>query len=177
MALDIITESPGGGIWANKMDVHDLAAMSGHIGELAAFWGAALCGITATEADAIEAEHPSQVRADEAEAGALDAQALAQAYPYTIVCALKRDYGETAQGMGGRFGEQKLAVVNFNLRSYIREVGYGAVFAHPVAANRLAVAAGLGSVDRKGHFSARSLGAKVILADVVLTNLPLKPYA
>jgi hypothetical protein len=34
--------------------------------------------------------------------------------------------------MAGRFAEQRLAVCNFSLRSYIREFGYSAEFATPV---------------------------------------------
>jgi hypothetical protein len=176
MVLDMLKRAPGGGIWATKMDVHDEVAMSGHMTMLAEFWGANLCGIIRTDPELIEPDHPSHEHAEgeEAPEGIEGSQALAARYPYTIVVVFKRDFPESAQGMAGHFAEQRLAVCNFNLRSYLREVGYNADFATPKSGAKIAAKAGLGSVDGRGRLITKAYGDRVVLGDVVLTDLPMK---
>lgn len=175
LILDLITASPGGGVSAAKMDVHDPAAMTGHMLELAKFWGADAAGVTATDPAWLE---PDQSEQSESDGGRepVDAQALARELPRAIVCGVRRDFDATAQGMGGRFAEQKLAVANFDLRSYIREIGYNANFATPSAPSLPAVAAGLGSLDKDGRFTSKEHGSRLVLGQVVLTDLPMQPH-
>jgi hypothetical protein len=179
MRLEMIRQAPGGGVWATKMDVHDEAAMADHMTQLAQFWWADLVGIVATNPEMIEPEHPSYEKPEgESEGEKLEgveaSEELARQYPLTIVCAIRRDYDESAKGMGGRFSEQRLAVCNFNLRSYIREIGYAAAFATPKSAAKLAASAGLGTLDSRGRFTTKRFGDRVVLGDVVITDLPMK---
>jgi hypothetical protein len=175
MVLDMIKRAPGGGIWATKMDVHDQDAMTGHMTQLAQFWGADLCGIIRTDPELIEPDHPSHEHPEGTETldGIEGSQALAADLPYCIVVVFKRDFPESAQGMAGRFAEQRLAVCNFNLRSYIREVGYNSEFATPKSGAKIAAKAGLGNVDGRGRLITKSYGDRVITGDVILTDMPM----
>jgi hypothetical protein len=159
MLVDLITASPGGGVFAVKTDVHDPAAMSAHMIQLAEFWGASATGVAATEP-----------------AWAGDDPQAAQ-YPFAIVCGVLRGFDANAQGMGGRHAEQKLAVVNFNLRSYIREIGYGAEFVTPISSPQAAAAAGIGTISGTGELVAKGRGRGLALGQVVVTDLPLQPHS
>jgi hypothetical protein len=172
MVLDLITTSPGGGVLAVKTDVHDPPAMAGHMLQLAEFWGVDAAGVTATDPAWLP---PQPVDGQGGDAPA-DTRALAEEFPRTIVCGVYPDFDPKAQGMGGRFAEQKLAVANFNLRSYIREIGYGAIFATPTVSGQVAAAAGLGTMDKDRRFISAAHGRELVLGQVVLTNLPMEPH-
>lgn len=167
MMIDLITASPGGGVFAVKTDIHDPGAMTGHMTELAKFWGASCAGVTATDAAWLAPSQDPDAGAEAPE----DPNALAREFPHAIVCGVLRTFGATAEGMGGKHAEQKLAVVNFNIRSYIREIGYGAIFATPSSSALPASAAGLGTLAKDGRFS----NGDLVLGQVVLTDLPLEP--
>jgi epoxyqueuosine reductase QueG len=62
----------------------------------------------------------------------------------------------------------------FTLGAYIREMGYMAD-ASEADRERLAVAAGLGTLDASGRLTTRQFGRNVHIADVMLTDLPLQP--
>jgi hypothetical protein len=171
MVFDLITESPGGGVFAVKMDVHDPAAMSGHMVQLAKFWGAHVAGVAAADA-AWFTGGPENGNGHDGSIGKIpNVVELRNA----IVCGVRRDFGANALGIGGRRAEQKLAVANFHLRSYLREIGYQADLATPRSPAEAAAAAGLGTLSLNGHLSSPEHGDKLVLAQVVLTNLPLQP--
>jgi len=177
MMLDLITASPGGGVFAVKMDVHDPAAMSGHMIGLAKFWGAGSAGVTATDSAWLQNSQDGDDTSVGEDAlpsqGPVDRLTAAQQYPWAIVCGVPRTFDAAAGGMGGRHAEQKLAVLNFNLRSYIREIGYNAIFVTPVSSAELATIAGLGALTQDGRFLARDGGNELVLGQVVITDLPL----
>jgi len=173
MVFDLISDSPGGGVFAVKMDVHDPAAMVGHMVQLAKFWDVDVAGVAATD--------PAWF-ADDATNGngkreSADSQAPAQELAHAIVCGVRRDFGVKAQGMGGQRAEQKLAVANFHLRSYLREIGYQAEFAKPRSPGQAAAAAGLGTLKPDGTFVSPEHGDRLVFGQIVLTNLPLEPPA
>jgi hypothetical protein len=171
LIVDLITTSSGGGVSAAKMDVHDPAAMSGHMLQLAEFWGADSAGVAATDAAWFLASEP----ADSEQNDHAEITAFVAEHRCAIVCGIRRVFEAAAQGMGGRLAEQKLAVANFNLRSYIREIGYAAEFATPLSVVDPAIAAGLGRLGGGGRFLAREGGAELVLGQVVVTNLPMEP--
>ena len=69
----------------------------------------------------------------------------------------------------------KGAFATFNLAAIIREWGFRATRAQQVDGARLAAAAGLGNLDRGGRLVTPQFGAKVHVADVILTDLPVQP--
>ena len=170
LVLDLITSSAGGGVSAAKMDVHDPAAMAGHMLQLAKFWDVDAGAVMLTDPAWLPPEGLASVAGQP-----VDAKALAQELPWAIVCGVRRDFDVAAQGMGGRLAEQKLAVANFNIRSYIREIGFNAIFATPAPASQAAVAAGLGTLDKDGRFVSKQHGDRLVLGQVVLTDLPMQP--
>jgi hypothetical protein len=170
LMIDMISESPGGGVFAVKTDIHDPAATSGHMTELAKFWGASCAGVTVTDPAWLQ---PSP--SDEDGEAHVDANAIAAKFPHAIVCGVLRTFDAEAAGMGGRLPEQKLAVANFNIRSYIREIGYNAIFATPTSGELPATAAGRGEPGKHGRFVAGDNGGELVVGQVVLTDLPLDP--
>ncbi len=155
-----ILPGPSGSVFPNRTEIHDPAAMSGHIKELARFLGADATGIAAEAAARGEA---SPARED------------TPAYPYAISCmvAAVEEVREPA-GIGGQFALQKCATVNFNLAAYIRELGYNATVVGESAHAR-AAAAGLGTLDPDGRLVSRAHGRRIALAGAILTDLPLVP--
>jgi hypothetical protein len=164
-ARNVITPSilpgPAGGVFPHQTEVHDPAAMSGHIKALARFLGADATGIVAEwtgegiERSAAEAGEPL--------------------YLYAIFCLVAAvEEVREPTGIGGQFALQKCATANFNLAAYIRELGYRATVVGERAHAR-AAAAGLGRLDRDGRLVSRTYGRRVAVAGAILTDLPLLP--
>lgn len=134
-----------GGVNPVKTEVHSPNVMSEHVKELARFYGADLVGIVQLDAG------------------------------FGIVCAVGTDYDErTSPGVGGQTPAMKGLFAAFTLGAYIRELGYRAD-ASEVDRERLAAAAGLGTLDDSGRLLVRQFGRNVHVADVMLTDLPLQP--
>src|SRR3954452_8578757 len=104
----VILEAPGGSRFPNVTEIHDPIAMSGHLKELAKFFGADVTGVSAIR---VEEAEPSDGGDD--------------AYTYAVSClvAAVEEPNEGA-GVGGQFALQKCATVNFNVAAYIRELGF-----------------------------------------------------
>jgi hypothetical protein len=150
--------APEGRIYPVRTEVSDPHTMSGQIKELAQWFGADLVGIAALQ--------PAYLRPD--------SQSEAP-YPFAIVCVIGSDYDpQEAKGLGGQLAVRDGAVITHHLRNYIRELGYRASIggADPLA---VAVAAGLGTLDRKGHLVTSLRSTHSHVADAILTDLPLAP--
>ena len=163
MITPLILSAPAGSVFPQKTEIHDPTAMSGHIKELATFFGADVAGIAAIGVD----PPPSDERAPRLAASG------EQAYSAAIICIVSAvdDLGNS-NGIGGQFATQKCAVANFNIAAYIRELGYRAITTTENA-EQYAAAAGLGEFDSGGRFSAQTYGRRIGLAGAVLTDLPL----
>ena len=136
-----------------QTDIHDTAAMSGHLKEFAQFVGADATGV-------------STVTAADAEDGG---------YPFAVSCLVAAVEEVTeSTGIGGQFAVQKCAVANFNVAAYIRELGYDAVVRQD-GGHAYAAAAGLGQLDPDGKLVSPKYGRSVGIAGVILTNIPLAP--
>jgi hypothetical protein len=134
-----------GGVNPVRTEVHSPNVMSEHVKELARFYGADLVGVVAVDDG------------------------------FAIVCGVRTDYDEQASpGIGGRTPAMKGLFATFTLGAYIRELGYTAD-ASDADRERLAIAAGLGTLDAGGRLMTRQFGRNVHIADVMLTNLPLQP--
>jgi hypothetical protein len=147
-----IRAAPEGQIFPVKSDVHTPEVMTEHIRELGRFFGADLVGVAQIESS-----------------GDPD-------YPYAVVVGIRAEYDpRTAAGIGGQAAALTGAYVTFNLGAAIREYGFRATRSGDGDADRLAACAGLGTLDDAGRLVTRDHGRKLYLADVVLTDLPLKP--
>jgi hypothetical protein len=152
--------APEGRIYPVKTEVSDPQVMSRQLKEFGQWVGADLVGVAALQ--------PAHLRSD----GQSDVL-----YPFAVVCAIASDYDpRKAKGLGGQLAVQNGAVVNHHLRNYIRELGYRASIggADPLT---MAVAAGLGTLDRNGHLVTNIHGFYIHVADPILTDLPLAPDA
>jgi hypothetical protein len=151
--------SAGGAVYPNRADLHSPEITSDHLKQLARFLGAELVGI---------------VHLNEAEVR--DA-ADSESYPFAIVCAVRTDYDpRTALGVGGQVAVRNGRFVTFTLAAYIREMGYRATNQLPADEQRLAAAAGLGTLDAEGRLVPPKRSSRVHVADeVIYTDLPLAP--
>ena len=153
-----LQEAPEGRIYPVKTEVADPHTMSQQIKEFGQWVGADLVGVAALQ--------PAHLRP----AGQSEAP-----YPFAIVCAIATDYDPTeAKGLGGQLAVQNGALVAHHLRNFMRELGYRASVggADPLA---VAVAAGLGTLDRNGRLVTKIRSAYIHVADPILTDLPLAP--
>jgi hypothetical protein len=121
-----------GGVNPVRTAVHSPNIMSGHAKELARFYGAAMVGIVKLPAES----------------------------EFAIVCVLEAEYDtHTARGIGGQTPAMKGLFATFTLGAYIRELGYSAtcVELDVDGGDRLAAAAGLGTLDAEGRLVTRRL--------------------
>jgi hypothetical protein len=143
-----------GGTNPVRTEVHSRNVMASHIKELGQFYGAEIVGIVALESES------------ESEPGA------------AIVSVLKADYDtRTARGIGGQTPALKGLFETFTLAAYIRELGYRATRASPEdeeRGERMAAAAGLGTLDAEGRLVTPRLGRNVYVAELIYTDLPLE---
>jgi hypothetical protein len=147
--LDVIREAPEGHVFPTRADLHTPEVTASHVKEMARYVGADLVGIAELDDD--------------------DGR-----YPFAIVCAVRADYDpREAAGIGGQVPVQNGLFVTFVLSAWIRELGYRASMATSLDGARLAVAAKLGTLDRAGKLVTAEYGARVHVADVIRTDLPL----
>jgi hypothetical protein len=149
-----IRHAPEGAVYPVKSDVHTPEVMTEHVRELGRFFGAALVGVVRLSLD----DHND--------------------YPFAVVCAIPAEYDPTrSPGIGGQAAALTGAYVTFNLAAAIREYGFRAtrLGAEHVDLERLALCAGMRALDNDGRPRARAHRRKLVLADVIRTDLPLNP--
>ena len=147
--LDVIRKAPAGNVFPTRADLHSPEVTASHVKEMARYLGADLVGIS---------------RLDEDDAG----------HPFAIVCAVRADADpREAAGIGGQVPVQNGLFVTFVLSAWIRELGYRASMATSLDGARLAVAAKLGTLDRRGKLVTAEYGTRIHVADVIRTDLPL----
>jgi len=150
--VDMIRQAPEGNVFPVKADLHTPEITSSHLKELARFLGADLVGV---------AKVPPNLDTGEG-------------YPFAVVCAVRADHDpRQARGIGGQVPVQNGLYVTFVLSAYIRELGYRATAKVETDGERLAAAAGLGTLNAEGRLVTRKFGTRVHVADVILTDLPL----
>ena len=148
-AVEIIRRAPEGNVFPTKADVHTPEVTARHVKEMARYLGADLVGITASEDEPL---------------------------PFAVVCAVRADDDpRTSPGVGGQVPVQNGLFVTFVLSAWIRELGFRATSTQDPRAESLAARAGLGTLDAGGRLVTRELGARVHVANVILTDLPLAP--
>ena len=152
---EMIRSAPEGNIFPTKAELHTPEITSGHVKELAAYLGTDLIGI---------ARLPSLPLMEESN------------YPFAVICAVQADYDpQQARGIGGQVPVQKGLFITFVLSAWIRELGFRATAALDPNAEKLAVAAGLGTLSAEGRLVTPKFGTRVHVANVIRTDLPLAP--
>jgi hypothetical protein len=87
-------------------------------------------------------------------------------YPFAVICAVRADYDpREAPGIGGQAPVQNGLFISFVLSAWIRELGFRATAAPDPDAEKLAAAAGLGTLNEKGRLVTPQFGANVHVAN------------
>jgi len=150
---EMIRKAPGGNIFPTKTDLHTPEITSSHVKELARYLGADLVGIARLASSA----GPETL-----------------GYPFAVVCVVRAEYDpRRAPGIGGQVPVQNGLFVTFVLSSWIRELGFRAISSEDPNAEKLAVAAGLGTLNPEGRLVTTKYGSQVHVANVIHTDLPL----
>jgi len=141
---ELIRNAPEGNIFPTKADIHTPEITSDHVKELARYLGADLVGIARLD----------RKEFDNGEGNS-----------FAVICTVGAEVDpREAPGVGGQVPIQNGLFVTFVLSAWIRELGFRATAAADPDAERLAAAAGLGTVN---------FGTRVHVANVIRTDLPL----
>jgi hypothetical protein len=153
---EIIRSAPESAVYPVMTELHSADVSARQVKEFATFLGAASVGIV--------------------DLAATDPAIGGQGYAFAIVCTFAADRDPRAtRGVGGQVPVQNGQLVTFTLSAWIRELGYRATVSRDAKAVPLAVAAGLGTLDRGGRLVVPRLGTLVHVADVIRTDIPLTP--
>jgi hypothetical protein len=150
---ELIRNAPAGNIFPTPADIHTPEVMAQHVKEMAHYFGAELIGIARLQTN--NADNPD-------------------GYPFAVLCVVQAEYDpRVSPGIGGQVPVQNGLFITFVLSAWIRELGFRAsVVPHPEAAT-LAAQAGLGTLNAESRLVTPQFGAKVYIADVICTDLPL----
>jgi hypothetical protein len=149
---ELIRNAPAGNIFPTPADIHTSEITSHHVKEMAQYFGAELVGIARLETNA---DNPD-------------------GYPFAILCAVRAEHDpRVSPGIGGQVPVQNGLFITFVLSAWIRELGFRASVAPHLEAETLAAQAGLGTLNAAGRLVTPQFGAKVYIADVICTDLPL----
>jgi hypothetical protein len=164
---EMIRNAPEGNVFPTKAELHTPEITSSHVKGMAQYFGAELVGITKLPLN--ENLFPRPVEGESKNEG--DA-----ACPYAIICAVHADYDpRKAPGIGGQVPVQNGLFITFVLSAWIRELGFQATAAPDPDAEKLAAAAGLGTLNQEGRLVTPQFGANVHIANVIRTDLPMAP--
>lgn len=151
-----IGKAAEGNIFPTISELHSDNVTASHAKELATYLGTQLVGIVD-----LGKQDPS----------------LARGYPYAIVCAVKAEYDPyTSPGIGGQAAVQAGQFITFIVAAWVREMGFRGTMKLETSRaerERLAVAAGLGTMTGDGRFTAPKYGTKIHIADPIFTDLPM----
>lgn len=148
---EMIRNAPEGNVFPTKTEMHTPEITSSHVKGMAEYFGAELVGIVKLAAN----DNP-------------------EGHPYAVICAVHADYDpRVALGIGGQAPVQNGLFITFVLSAWIRELGFRATAAPDPNAEKLAAAAGLGTLNKDGRLVTPRFGAKVYVANVIRTDLPL----
>jgi hypothetical protein len=157
---EMIRNAPDGSVFPTKAELHTPEITSSHVKGMAEYFGAELVGIA--KLDNVSTFPPGEGKGE------------ADHYPFAIICAIHADYDpRTSPGIGGQVPVQNGLFITFVLSAWIRELGFRAKAAQDPEADRLAAAAGLGTLNAEGRLVTPRFGANVHIANVVRTDLPL----
>jgi len=152
---EMIRNAPAGNIFPTKTELHTPEITSSHVKGMAQYFGAELVGI-------------ARLNADDKRDG--------EFYPFAVICAVHSDYDPLkSPGIGGQVPVQNGLFITFVLSAWIRELGFRASAAPDPDVEKLAAAAGLGTLNSEGRLVTPKFGSNVYVANVIRTDLPLAP--
>ena len=152
---ELIRNAPEGNVFPTKAELHTPEITSSHVKGMAEYFGADLVGIVK-----LDSSTPRD----------------GEAFPFAVICAVRADYDpREAPGIGGQAPVQNGLFISFVLSAWIRELGFRATAAPDPDAEKLAAAAGLGTLNAEGRLVTEKFGANVHVANVIRTDLPLAP--
>ena len=161
--IEMIRKAPDGSVFPTKAELHTPEITSSHVKGMAEYFGAELVGIAK-----LDNVFPLPVAEKKGEGDEN------QNYPFAIICAVHADYDpRTSPGIGGQVPVQNGLFITFVLSAWIRELGYQAKTAPDPDADKLAAAAGLGTLNSDGRLVTPKFGTDVHIANVIRTDLPL----
>jgi hypothetical protein len=153
---EIIGKAPEGNVFPTRAELHSPNVTADHVKELARYLHVERVGIVD-----LSKQDP----------------ALAHGFPYAVVCIVKAENDPyTSPGMGGQAPVQNGQYIAFIVAAWIRECGYrGSIKIETTREQRerLAVAAGLGTLNSNGRLSVPKHGTKIYVADILFTDLPM----
>ncbi len=160
---EMIRKAPDGSVFPTKAELHTPEITSSHVKGMAEYFGAELVGIAKLEnVFSLPIGHGNS-EVDEN-----------QNYPFAIICAVHADYDpRTSPGIGGQVPVQNGLFITFILSAWVRELGFRAKAAPDPDADKLAAAAGLGTLDPNGRLVTQKFGTNIHIANVIRTDLPL----
>jgi hypothetical protein len=159
---EMIRSAPEGNVFPTKAELHTPDITSSHVKDLATYLGTDLVGIAQLNAATSSASQKGQE--DDSN------------YPFAVICAVQADYDpRQASGIGGQVPVQKGLFITFVLSAWIRELGFRATAVLDPNAEKLAAAAGLGTLNAEGRLVTPKFGSRVHVANVIRTDLPLAP--
>jgi hypothetical protein len=160
---ELIRSAPEGNVFPTKAELHTPEITSSHVKELARYLGADLVGIARLN------DNSPLPPAGADEGGA-------EQYPFAVVCAVPAEYDpREAPGIGGQVPVQNGLFITFVLSAWIRELGFRATALADPNGEKLAAAAGLGTLGPDGRLVTPKYGTRVHVTDVIRTDLPLAP--
>ncbi|MBI2230368.1 MAG: hypothetical protein HYU46_14875 [Deltaproteobacteria bacterium] len=167
---ELIRNAPEGNVFPTKAELHTPEITSSHVKGMAEYFGAALVGIVKLSSIDAPSSLPSPPLRGRGEGKG------EEAYPFAVICVVRADYDpREAPGIGGQVPVQNGLFVSFVLSAWIRELGFRATAAPDPNAEKLAAAAGLGTLNTEGRLVTEKFGANVHVANVIRTDLPLAP--
>jgi hypothetical protein len=183
---DLIRNAPGGNVFPTKADIHTAGITSSHVKEMARYFGADMVGIVKLPPPTLRPVEDSKTGADERGSQSSlhsgEGRSLARTgsgddgehYPYAVICVVRAEYDpRTSPGIGGQVPVQTGLFITFVLSAWIRELGFRATATPDPEADKLAAAAGLGSINKDGRLVTREYGTDVHVANIIRTDLPL----
>jgi hypothetical protein len=162
---EMIRSAPEGNVFPTKAELHTPDITSSHVKELARYLGTDLVGVARLSAPPFPISPKGENKGEGNEQ-----------YPFAVICAVQADYDpRKSPGIGGQVPVQKGLFITFVLSAWIRELGYRATAVLDPDAERLAVAAGLGTLNAEGRLVTPQFGSRIHVANVIRTDLPLAP--
>jgi hypothetical protein len=148
---EMIRNAPEGNVFPTKAELHTPEITSSHVKGMAQYFGADLVGIAK-----------------------LDSNDGGEEFPFAVICAVRADYDPSSSpGVGGQVPVQNGLFITFVLSAWIRELGFRATVRSGVDGEKLAAAAGLGTLNADGRLVTPKHGMHVYVANVIRTDLPL----
>ena len=166
LIVNRIREAVEGSVFAVKAETHTPEVMARHVKELGRFFGAEAVHIAAS----------GSLDPDQRGTGKTHDDSGQRDLPFAVIMLFRAEHDpRESPGIGGHVGSLKAAFATFQVSAIIREFGFQAIRLALAEPDNVAASVGLGSLDRSGRLKTARLGTKLHVADVILTDLPVKP--